>query len=92
MSGALQRFGNAAGGMLLWTMAVGLACFAGWRLLQAYFDTDQFGSSPYGLMRRAGFAASGMFYFALSAATVQMTSAAHAINDNARHAIGRIGR
>jgi hypothetical protein len=66
----------------LWIVAVGLACFAGWRLLQAFFDADQFGSSLYGLLRRAEFAASSVFYIGLSAVTVQVTFAARAINDN----------
>jgi hypothetical protein len=83
MSGALHRLlGGAAGGMLLWILAVGLACFAGWRLLQAFFDADGFGTSLYGLMRRAGFSASGIFYLTIAATTVQMTFAAHAINED----------
>jgi Domain of Unknown Function (DUF1206) len=83
MSGALQNLlGHAAGGALLWILALGLACFAGWRLLQAFFDADQFGSSIYGLVRRTGFAASGMSYLALAAWTAQITFMAHANNDN----------
>jgi hypothetical protein len=83
MSGALQNLlGNAAGGALLWIVAVGLACFAGWRLLQAFLDADQLGSNLNGLVRRVGFAVSGAFYMGLAAATVQMTFAAHATNDN----------
>lgn len=83
LSGALQSlFGHAAGGALLWIVALGLACFAGWRLLQAFFDADQLGSSLYGLMRRFGFATSGVFYLGLVAIIVQMTFAAHAANDN----------
>ncbi len=83
MSGALHRLlGGAAGGMLLWILAAGLACFAGWRLLQAFFDADEFGISLYGLVRRAGFAASGLFYLAIAATTAQVSFAAHAINDD----------
>lgn len=80
---ALQSFlGDAVGDALLWLGAVGLACFAGWRFFQAFFDADQFGSSLYGLMRRSGFAASGVFYLGLAAATVQTTFTAYATNDN----------
>jgi Domain of Unknown Function (DUF1206) len=83
INGALQAlFGHAAGGALLWIVALGLACFAGWRLLQAFFDADQLGLSLYGLMRRFGFAASGVFYLGLAATIVQMTFAARAANDN----------
>lgn len=72
--GALQNLlGNAAGGVLLWIVAAGLACFAGWRLVEAFFDADQLGSSLYGLTRRTCFAASGIFYFGLAVASAQTT-------------------
>jgi len=72
--GALQNLlGNAAGGVLLWIVAAGLACFAGWRLVEAVFDADQLGSSLYGLTRRTCFAASGIFYFGLAVASAQTT-------------------
>jgi Domain of Unknown Function (DUF1206) len=74
--------GDTAGGVLLWVVAAGLICFAGWRLLEAFFDADQLGASPYGLMRRTALAASGIFYFCLAAATVQTTFAVHARSDN----------
>jgi Domain of Unknown Function (DUF1206) len=45
MSDALQiLFDQPSGGVLLWTVAVGLSCFAAWRLLQAVFDADQLDS------------------------------------------------
>jgi hypothetical protein len=34
-------FDQPFGGVLLWTVAVGLSCFAAWRLLQAVFDANQ---------------------------------------------------
>lgn len=72
--GALQNLlGNAAGGVLLWIVAAGLACFAVWRLVEAFFDADRLGSSLYGLIRRACFAASGIFYFGLAVASAQPT-------------------
>jgi hypothetical protein len=72
--GALQNLlGHAAGGALLWIVAAGLACFAGWRLVEAFFDADQLGSSLYGLTRRTCFAASGIFYFGLAVASAQTT-------------------
>jgi Domain of Unknown Function (DUF1206) len=72
--GALQNLlGNAAGGLLLWIVAAGLACFAGWRLVEAFFDADRLGSSLYGLIRRTCFAASGVFYFGLAVASAQTT-------------------
>jgi hypothetical protein len=61
------------GAYFLWTLAVGLACFAGWRLLQSIFDADRHGSSLYGLMRRAMLGGSGLFYLVLAAATGRIT-------------------
>ena len=54
MSDALQTlFDQPFGGVLLWTVAAGLSCFAAWRLLQAVFDADQHGRSLRGLTRLA---------------------------------------
>ncbi len=43
--------------------------------MQGFLDADQLGTSLNGLIRRVGFAASGVFYLGLAAATVQMTQA-----------------
>src|SRR5579872_3638272 len=81
VQGALHRvLGDAAGGVLLWIVAAGLVCFAGWRLVEALFDADQFGSSLYGITRRTCYAASGIFYFGLAVAVAQPTF--HAANDD----------
>jgi hypothetical protein len=61
------------GGFLLWTLAAGLSCFAGWRFLQSILDVDRHGTGLYGLMRRGGFAVGGLFYLALAAATARIT-------------------
>lgn len=66
-------FQHPLGGYLLWALAAGLLCFAGWRFLQSIFDADLHGVRPYGLMRRGVLAGSGLFYVALAAATVRMT-------------------
>lgn len=66
-------FQKPFGGYFLWTLAVGLMCFAGWRILQAVLDADCHGDSLYGLIRRGGLIASGMFYVALAAATARIT-------------------
>jgi hypothetical protein len=66
-------FQRPFGGYFLWTLAAGLVCFAGWRLLQSAFDADQHGSDSYGLMRRAVLGGSGLFYLALAAATARIT-------------------
>ncbi len=80
---ALQTiFEQPFGGFLLWVVAIGLTCFAGWRLLQSVFDADQHGDSLYGLMRRSIFAVSGLFYFALAVATVRITIAARGMTED----------
>jgi Domain of Unknown Function (DUF1206) len=46
MSGALQNLlGHAAGGALLWIVAVGLACLPAGACCRTFFDADQCGSS-----------------------------------------------
>jgi hypothetical protein len=67
-------FQKPFGGYFLWTLAAGLSCFAGWRLLQSVFDVDLYGNDLYGLMRRSVLAGSGMFYLALAAATARVTA------------------
>ncbi len=61
------------GAGLLWIIAVGLACFAGWRSLQSVFDADGLGCDLSGLLRRTSYGASAMFYFALAAAVAHIT-------------------
>jgi hypothetical protein len=66
-------FRKPLGGYFLWALALGLVCFAGWRLLQSLFDVDLHGRTPYGLMRRIVLAGSGLFYVALAAAIARIT-------------------
>jgi hypothetical protein len=70
---ALQTvFAHPLGGLLLWSVAFGLACFAAWRLLQSLLDADWLGSGPYALMRRAAYGVGGLFYLALASATARI--------------------
>jgi Domain of Unknown Function (DUF1206) len=75
-------FQRPLGGYFLWMLAVGLACFAGWRLLQSVFDADRHGSDSYGLMRRAALGGSALFYLALAAATVRVTFEARHVSED----------
>lgn len=61
------------GGILLWVLAFGLACFAGWRLMQGIFNADRLGSSLYDLLHRAVYVCNGLFYLGLAAATAGST-------------------
>ena len=62
------------GGVLLWVVALGLACFAGWRLMQGIFNADRLGSSLSGWLHRVVYACNGVFYLGLAAATVGSTA------------------
>jgi hypothetical protein len=75
-------FQRPFGGYFLWTLAAGLACFAGWRLLQSVFDADRHGDGLYGLMRRAVLGGSGLFYLALAAATARITIAERGVSED----------
>jgi hypothetical protein len=66
-------FQQPLGGYVLWTLAAGLACFAGWRIRQSIYDIERYGDGLYGVARRGSLAGSGMFYLALAAATARIT-------------------
>ncbi|GAB3163455.1 DUF1206 domain-containing protein [Telluribacter humicola] len=50
------------GKVLLGLLAIGLACYSAWRLLQAIKDTEKRGACIKGVVYRMRYAASGMFY------------------------------
>lgn len=66
-------FQKPFGGYVMWTLAAGLSCFAGWRFLQSVFDVDLHGNDLYGLMRRGVLGGSGLFYVALAVAAIRIT-------------------
>jgi hypothetical protein len=83
MSDALQTlFERPFGGILLWTVAVGLSCFAGWRFLQSLLDADRHGRGLHGLMRRAAYGVGGLFYLALAATTARMAFGTRGLNED----------
>ena len=57
-----QPFGT----ILVWLVALGLAAFCIWRLVQAIRDTDDHGSEAKGVAIRAGLALGGLSYAALA--------------------------
>jgi hypothetical protein len=60
---ALRALLNAPFGQALLALtAVGLLCFAAWRLAQAALDADHRGASPASLIQRFSWAASALFY------------------------------
>jgi hypothetical protein len=65
--GALQTLlAQPAGEFLLWLIAGGLLCFAGWRFLEAIFDPDRNGRQLRGLLRRAGLIGGGVLSLILA--------------------------
>jgi hypothetical protein len=75
-------FEKPFGGYFLWFLAAGLACFAGWRFMQAVFDIERFGNGLYGLVRRAVLTGSGVFYIALAAASARITFAERRMDED----------
>lgn len=63
--GLLTLLETGYGTVLLSAMAVGLACYALWRLLQALLDTDRHGWGAKGLVVRAGLLTSAGVHAAL---------------------------
>jgi hypothetical protein len=65
--GALQALlRQPFGTVLVWAVALGLAAFCIWRLVQAIRDTDDHGSEAKGVAIRAGLALGGLSYAALA--------------------------
>jgi len=70
MGHALQwLFERPFGGLLLWTVALGLACFAAWRMMQGVFDAEQRGNGISGLLARGVLTCNAVFYLVLAATT-----------------------
>jgi hypothetical protein len=80
---ALQTlFQRPLGGFLLWTIVIGLTCFACWRILQAALDLDRHGGGLYGAMRRGVFAVSGLFYLGLALASARIAVDARRVSED----------
>ena len=74
--GALEAWADWPFGIaLLWLTALGLACFAGWRLLQSVFDADRQGREPKAIAARIGQAISGAVYGGLALSLMELLDA-----------------
>ncbi len=83
VSGALHTlFAHPFGGVLLWLVAFGLACFAGWRFTQGVLDADHHGNSAYGLLRRALLTCNGLFYLVLAIVAADITVAVGEVKED----------
>lgn len=69
------------GQILLIAVAVGLVCYALWRFIQSFMDTDAKGSDFKGFAARIGFAVIGAVYLGLSFSAVKIFLGAQGNND-----------
>ncbi len=60
------------GKLLLGAVAVGMAAYAIWRIVQAVKDTENKGSGAKGIARRVGYAAIGVIYIGLAYSAAQL--------------------
>jgi hypothetical protein len=71
------------GDVLLVAVAVGLAGYVVWRLVQAVRDTELQGKSPKGLLVRAGYVVSGAIYGVLAWTAVELVRGLRTRGDEA---------
>jgi len=71
--GAVESAGGLPfGGVLLGVLAVGLVGYAVWKLTQAISDTEDKGSDGKGILRRVGYAGSGLIHVSLAFTAAQI--------------------
>lgn len=71
-SGAFQSIGTQPfGKVLLLVLALGLACYALWKLVQSVMDPDGRGTEPHGLIRRAAYVGSAFIHGGLAVVAAQ---------------------
>ena len=70
------------GGVVLGLVALGLLCFALWRLAQAALDADHLGADAKALVRRAGFTISAIANIALAMSAIGLISSVVASGGN----------
>lgn len=74
------------GRVLLGLVAIGLACYCAWRLLQALQDTEHKGTDAKGIAYRLRYAASGMFYGLITLLAAKLAVAGSDGDDSLRQA------
>jgi hypothetical protein len=68
---ALAKLENSAWGkVVLVGIALGLAAYAAWRVIDAWFDLERHGTEAKGLVARAGMVVTGLIHLALGVAAV----------------------
>ena len=75
--GALASLTDKSWGTaLLWVIAVGLFCYAAWRLIDAWLDLDRHGAEAKGVVARTGLVVSGVIHAALGIYTILLVTGA----------------
>jgi hypothetical protein len=83
-SGAIHSIGTQPfGGVMLALLAVGLACYALWKVVQGVKDPDGKGSDAHGIVRRAAYVGSGALYGLLAYTAAQSILGAEDTSEDA---------
>jgi hypothetical protein len=83
-SGAIQSIGaQPFGGVMLALLAVGLACYALWKVVQGVKDPDGKGSDAHGIVRRVAYVGSGALYGLLAYTAAQSILGAEDTSEDA---------
>jgi hypothetical protein len=83
-SGAIHSIGTQPfGGVMLALLAVGLACYALWKVVQGVKDPDGKGSDAHGIVRRAAYVGSGALYGLLAYTSAQSIFGAEDTSEDA---------
>jgi hypothetical protein len=83
-SGAIHSIGTQPfGGVMLALLAVGLACYALWKVVQGVKDPDGKGSDAHGIVRRVAYVGSGALYGLLAYTAAQSILGAEDTSEDA---------
>jgi hypothetical protein len=67
-----ELLGRPLGLVVVTSVAVGMACFALWRMAQGILDADNLGNAPRAWLRRLGYALSSLAYLGVAAVTTEI--------------------
>jgi hypothetical protein len=74
--GALASLKDAGWGTaFLWVIAIGLFCYAAWRLIDAWLDLDRHGTEAKGIVARLGLVVTGLAHAALGIYAIHLVTA-----------------
>ena len=84
LNGVIHSAGTQPfGGAMVALLAVGLACYAVWKVVQGIADPDDKGSDAHGLVRRVAYVGSGMLYGVLAYTAAQSIFGAEDTSEDA---------